>query len=185
MPVRPGLTACLRCVFPDPPDGAKLPTCDTAGVLAPVAAAVASIQTVAAIKLLTGHGADVRSELWSGDLWTGRMRTVTADRDPRCPTCGGRQFEFLDRPAGQSTMLCGRGAIQVRPAAANLRLDLNAAAQKLRGVGDVEQTPYLIRCRPRGEGRVELTLFADGRMIVTGTTDRDNARSLYARYVGS
>jgi adenylyltransferase/sulfurtransferase len=185
MPVAPGVTACLRCVFPDPPAGAELPTCDTAGVLAPAAAAVASMQTVAAIKLLTGNGGDVRGELWSGDLWNGRFRTLNVDRDPACPTCGRRTFEFLDRPAGQSTTLCGRGAVQVRPAGANVRLDLNAAAQKLRGVGEVEQTPYLVRCRPRGEGRMELTLFADGRMIVAGTTDQDNARSLYARYVGA
>src|SRR5579872_5261755 len=32
MPVVPARTACLRCVYPDPPDGAQ-PTCETAGVL--------------------------------------------------------------------------------------------------------------------------------------------------------
>jgi molybdopterin/thiamine biosynthesis adenylyltransferase len=185
MPVLPGRTACLRCAFPQPPAGADLPTCDTAGVLGPVAAAVASVQSVAAIKLLTGNVADVRSELWSADLWAGRIRTTVVERDPNCRACSRHEFEFLDRPAGQSTTLCGRGAVQVRPAEANIRLDLSAAAQKLKGVGDVELTPYLVRCRPRGDGRVELTLFADGRMIVSGTTDQDNARSLYARYVGA
>jgi adenylyltransferase/sulfurtransferase len=30
----------------------------------------------------------------------------------------------------------------------------------------------------------ELTLFADGRAIIKGTTDPDRARTLYARYVG-
>jgi adenylyltransferase/sulfurtransferase len=185
MPVVPGRTACLRCVFREPPAGAHLPTCDTAGVLGPIAAIVASLQTVAAIKLLTGNQAELRGELWWADLWAGRMRTTPVERNSSCPTCGRREFDFLDRPAGQATTLCGRGAIQVRPAAANVRLDLTAAARKLTGVGDVELTPYLVRCRPRGENGLELTLFADGRMIVAGTTDRDSARSLYARYVGA
>ena len=185
MPVLPGTTACLRCVFPQPPSGADLPTCDTAGVLGPVASAVASLQTVEALKVLTGNAADVRPQLWSADLWTGRMRTVTVERQPDCPTCALRQFPFLDRPAGQTTSLCGRQSIQVRPAAADLRLDLPAAAARLKRVGAVELTPYLLRCRPAGHNDVTLTLFADGRMVVSGTTDHDNARSLYARYVGT
>ena len=38
MPVIPGRTACLRCVYPEPPAGAQ-PTCDTAGVLNALTAA--------------------------------------------------------------------------------------------------------------------------------------------------
>ena len=185
MPVLPGTTACLRCVFPEPPAGADLPTCDTTGVLGPVASAVASLQVVEALKVLTGNAASVRPQLWSADLWTGRMRSMTVERQPDCPTCARRGFPFLDRPAGQTTSLCGRQSIQVRPAATDLRLDLPAAAARLKRVGAVELTPYLLRCRPAGHGDVALTLFADGRMIVSGTTDHDNARSLYARYVGS
>ena len=185
MPVIPGRTACLRCVFPEPPAGAELPTCDTAGVLGPVAGIVASMQAVIAIKLLSGNAPDVRPELWSADLWNGRARTIEVQRRADCPACAGREFTFLSRRAGQSTTLCGRQSVQVRPADSSTRLDLSAAAQKLKGVGEVQQTPYLVRCRLPGETPVELTLFIDGRLIVTGTTDRDNARSLYARYVGS
>jgi adenylyltransferase/sulfurtransferase len=185
MPVLPGRSACLRCVFPEPPTGAELPTCDTAGVLGPVAAVVASIQAVAALKLLSGNEQDVTPQLWSADLWSGRIRTTVVERDPDCPACARHQFPFLNRPPSLSTTLCGRRSVQVNPARNDVRLDLNAAAQKLSGVGDVEQTPYLIRCRPRGGEAIQLTLFADGRMIVSGTTDRDSARSLYARYVGA
>ncbi|MGH7248614.1 MAG: ThiF family adenylyltransferase, partial [Pseudomonadota bacterium] len=32
MPVLPGRTACLKCVYPEPPEGVQ-PTCETAGVL--------------------------------------------------------------------------------------------------------------------------------------------------------
>lgn len=185
MAVVPGRTACLRCVFREPPIGADLPTCDTAGVLGSVASLVASMQGVIAIQVLSGHGNEVRSELWSGDAWAGRGRVVAVDRDPNCPTCGRREFAYLSRDASRSVSLCGRRSVQVSPARADTRLDLAAAARKLTGVGDVQHTPHLVRCRLGGEGPIELTLFADGRMIVTGTTDVSAARSMYARYVGA
>src|SRR5215212_4533326 len=34
--VRPGVTPCLRCVFPEVPAAGTAPTCDTAGVIMPV-----------------------------------------------------------------------------------------------------------------------------------------------------
>jgi adenylyltransferase/sulfurtransferase len=185
MPVVPNHTACLRCVFPEPPAGAELPTCDTAGVLGPVASVVASMQAIEAIRLLSGGRQGVRSALWSADLWAGRTRNVMTERLPDCPTCGRREFTFLSRPPGQSTTLCGRRSVQVRPAGNDVRLDLSAAARKLDTAGDVQQTPYLLRCRLRAQPQVELTLFMDGRMIVSGTTDYATARSLYARYVGA
>ncbi len=40
--VVPGSTACFRCVYPDPPEGAQ-PTCETEGVLGSVTAAIACI----------------------------------------------------------------------------------------------------------------------------------------------
>jgi adenylyltransferase/sulfurtransferase len=110
---------------------------------------------------------------------------MPVERRPDCPACGRREFPFLDRPSGQTTTLCGRRSVQVRPAGGEARLDLSAVARKLAGVGAVQQSAYLVRCRVRQETPIDLTLFADGRMIVTGTTDRDKARSLYARYVGS
>ena len=185
MPIFPGRSACLRCVYPQPPSGADLPTCDTAGVLGPVAAAVASVQAVAAIKLLTGNAADLPPLLWSADLWSGRFHSTPINKDADCPACGRREFPFLTTPVSQSTSLCGRRSVQVQPTRMDMRLDLDAAATKLSGVGEVIRTPYLVRCRLRDKAELEMTLFADGRMIVSGTTDRDNARSLYARYVGA
>ena len=47
----PGRTACFRCVYPEPPQGAQ-PTCETEGVLAPVTATIASLQVADALKIL-------------------------------------------------------------------------------------------------------------------------------------
>lgn len=185
MAVIPGRTACMRCVFREPSEGADLPTCDTAGVLGSVAALVASMQVVLAFQMLSGHADDIRSELWSGDAWAGRGRVIAVDRDPNCPACGQRDFTYLSRDASRSVSLCGRRSVQVSPARPDTRLDLAAAARKLSPVGEVQHTPHLVRCRIRNESGIELTLFADGRMIVNGTTDTTAARSMYARYVGA
>jgi molybdopterin-synthase adenylyltransferase len=72
MPVIPGHTACLRCVYPDPPAGAQ-PTCETAGVLNAIVSAVASLQVADALKILSGHA-----------IWCGRASPPS--------TCGKAEF---------------------------------------------------------------------------------------------
>jgi adenylyltransferase/sulfurtransferase len=193
MAIYPGVTPCLRCVFPTPPAGTDLPTCDTAGVLAPAANVVASLQVVAAMRMLcaqttasSGPPADAGEKLLTINVWTGRAHSVDASvRSPDCPTCGKRQFDFLDRADGPTTTLCGRRAVQVRPVRTSAPFDMDAAQVKLTRVGLVQRTPYLLRCRLNDAADVELTLFSDGRLIVTGTTDSHRAKSLYARYIGT
>ncbi len=53
MVIRPKIGPCLRCIFPQPADPSELATCDTAGVLGPVAAVVGAMQALAAIKLIS------------------------------------------------------------------------------------------------------------------------------------
>lgn len=186
MAIRPGVTPCLRCVFRDPPSGAELPTCDTAGVLSAASGVVASLQVVAALQILAGQAPDLAPRLLAADVWKGRFRGLDlGERSVDCPACARRGFEFLERVDGPTTALCGRGAVQVRPSGGSNPFDLDAAAGKLARLGIVQRTPYLLRCRLRDDERVELTLFHDGRLIVSGTTDPGRAKSLYARYVGS
>lgn len=186
MPILPPDGPCLRCVFPEPPSAAELPTCDTAGVLAPAAAIVASLQVAAALRVLTLR-ADWKGEsLTSFDLWQNRFKTFRLEhaKRPQCPTCGKGHFEFLDAPPDRAlTSLCGRNAVQVRSRASE-SVDLGRMAQKLTLCGRVQQTPYLIRCALNDPATVQLTVFPDGRAIVHGTADFDRARSLYARFIG-
>src|SRR5213075_2896121 len=91
---------CLRCVFPEPPSTAGLLTCDTAGILGPVVSIVAAHEAAEAIKLLIG-----RPDLVEFDLWTNQHRrlSLARARDPDCPCCVGRRFEFLEGRAAQDT----------------------------------------------------------------------------------
>ncbi len=185
MTIRPGITPCLRCVFPAPPLAGELPTCDTAGVLGPAAGVVASLQAIAAIKILSGHPESTDTGLLSLDLWTGRWRSIdTSGPRPDCECCGRRNFEYLDRiPETSIASLCGRNAVQVRPAKSS-QIDLEHLARTLSTVGRIEHSAFLLRCHLTEETGVMLTVFSDARCIVSGTTEIARARSLVNRYIG-
>jgi adenylyltransferase/sulfurtransferase len=177
MPVIPGRTPCLRCVYPEPPSGAQ-PTCETAGVLSVVVSAIASVQVAEALKILTG--APMRARITTMDLWSGGIRQIDApERDADCPACGRREFPYLATGRRAPMSLCGRNAVQI--AASGRTVDLLELAGRLDGLGHVQANEYALRFVA---APYELTVFADGRAIVKGTNDTGIARSLYARYVG-
>jgi molybdopterin/thiamine biosynthesis adenylyltransferase len=99
MPVIPGRTACLRCVYPDPPAGAQ-PTCETAGVLNSITAVIAALQTADALKILAGRAGMRAARLTTVDVWDGRH---PADRAARAgPGLSGMRrarFRVSGRPA--------------------------------------------------------------------------------------
>jgi molybdopterin-synthase adenylyltransferase len=178
MAVLPGRTACLRCVYPDPPSGAQ-PTCDTAGVIGPIVAAIASLQVADALKILTGGG-PVCGRITTIDIWQGTIRQVAPpERDPECRACGLREFPALDDSQRAPITLCGRNAVQVhereRP------IDLLELKARLDPLGEVRANEFALRfCA----APYEMTVFPDGRAIIKGTSDPGVARSLYARYLG-
>ncbi|HEY2584173.1 MAG TPA: ThiF family adenylyltransferase [Tepidisphaeraceae bacterium] len=187
MAILPPSGPCLRCVFSDPPAAAELPTCDTAGVLAPAAAVVASLQVTAALRVLLGQAKPQSESLISMDVWRGRFHSIPLIDAKRadCPTCGRRAFAYLDcSQSGRSTSLCGRNAVQIR-SAKDEAVDLSRMAAKLSQIGRVQQTPYLLRCALHDPREIQLTVFPDGRAIIQGTADFERARSIYARFVGS
>jgi molybdopterin/thiamine biosynthesis adenylyltransferase len=176
----PGKTACLRCVYPDPPLGAQ-PTCETEGVLAPVTATVAALQVADALKMLA-RGADaVTARLTTVDVWTGAIRQLAPPaRDDQCPCCVLREFTYLDGSRRAPISLCGRNAVQIHER--SRPVDLPALAQRLGAVAAVRSNEFALRV---ALDPYELTVFPDGRAIIKGTTDVGIARSLYARYIGA
>ena len=180
MGVLPSTTACLRCVFPEPPPAGELDTCDTRGILAPAAGIVGNRQAAAAIRLITVG--TVVPGLVAFDVWHDTHRHLTVDRDPDCPCCGGRRFDFLDQMPEPVVSLCGRDAVQVR---VGRRLDLKSLATRWDHVaGDRRVTPFMAKLSPASEP-VRLTAFPDGRVLVQGTQDGSVARSIVDRYVGT
>jgi adenylyltransferase/sulfurtransferase len=183
--VLPGKTRCLRCVYPDPPPPGTLETCETAGIIAPAANVVASLEVVEAIKILVGDLDRVRRTWLSVELWPFRVVEIggsSAEPRPDCPCCARRSFAFLETGASAGAeSLCGRDAVHVRPRAA-ARVDLPGLARRLAPLGAVRLLEYVLVFTAGGH---ELTVFEDGRALVKGTSDPSVARSVYDRYVGS
>lgn len=180
--------ACLRCVFPDVPAPGAMPTCDTAGVLAPAAAIVAAAQAADAMKVALGRADLLARSLLEFDMWANRRRRVDLvdARDPACPCCSLRRFEALAAHDEADTQLCGQDAVQVFPhaGAGGGRVDLAALAVRWQPIGPVVRTAFMVRLT-LAEPRVEISAFGDGRAIVKGTRKPEQARALYARYIGS
>ena len=179
MPVIPGRTACLRCVYPDPPAGIQ-PTCETAGVLNVITSLVASIQVGAALQILSGHTAKLEPRITRVDLWSAGIRqTCVPPRDPECPTCVRCEFPFLAETRRAPAGLCGRNAVQIHER--ECALDLAALRARLEPLGEVRANEFALRFLI---APYEMTVFPEGRAIIKGTSDAGVARSLYARYIG-
>jgi adenylyltransferase/sulfurtransferase len=175
----PGRSACLRCVYPEPPAGAQ-PTCETDGVLASATAAIAALAAGDALKMLARGPEFVATRLTTLDTWSGEIRqTEPPARDPQCPCCALRDFVHLDGQRRAPISLCGRNAVQIherfRP------VDLAELARRLAPLAAVRSNDFAVRASIDPS---ELTVFPDGRAIIKGTTDPAIARSIYARYVG-
>jgi adenylyltransferase/sulfurtransferase len=183
MTVRPGVTPCLRCVFPEAPAAASAPTCDTAGIIMPIINVVAATQVAEALKLLTGQTECLHGSLMQFDVWRNEWRRIALkERAPECPTCVLHRFASLEAENREfAAILCGRHAVQISPPQP-VQIDLAALSQRLQPAGDVNANEYLLRFRT---GDYELTVFQDARSIIRGTDDIATARSLYAKYIGN
>jgi len=183
MTIQPGVTPCLRCVMGELPAPGTVPTCDTAGIIGPIVSLMGSITVAEALKLLVGRGT-LNSGMIHVDVWDNTFEKFDLGGPrPDCPTCGQRDFAFLNAEAGaRLTALCGRDAVQVSVAGAPA-VNLAGLADRLRAahVGTIQVNSYLLRAAIDG---YEFTVFPDGRAIIKGTNDESVAATLYARYVG-
>ena len=181
MTIIPGETPCLRCVFPSLPGPGLTLTCDTAGVITATPMAVASLQFVEVIKILTGDRDSINRSLILMDVWDGTLDRFAVHRSAECPSCHGR-YEFLEGDSGtRTTSLCGQNAIQVLNLEAG-RLSFQDLAKRLERLGQVSYNDFMLRFTTDGH---EMVVFPDGRAIVKGTPDEAVAKGLYAKYIGA
>lgn len=184
MNVLPQAGACLACLFPKPPAGGSLDTCETAGVLAPIIDTIASIQTMEAIKLLTGNQEAMRQTLLQIDLWHAEWHAIQIARNPACPACGSGSTpdEAQVDQEQLAAALCGRNTVQVSPAQP-MMLDLPRLAARWDTLGRIESNAYLLRLhQPDG---MTFVLFPDGRALVSGTDDPRLAQRKYTELIGN
>jgi adenylyltransferase/sulfurtransferase len=185
MTILPGETPCLRCLIRDPPPPGSTPTCDTAGILAPIISVIASIEATEAIKILSGNLGSVNRTLCVIDVWDNRLKQISLQglkESGGCDTCSRIDFPWLDGKRGsQTAILCGRNAVQLN-FPDRTEVSLESLAKKLESSGRVILNPFLLRLFVDD---FTITIFRDGRAIVSGTQDVSVAKSVHAKYVGA
>lgn len=180
----PEQTPCLACIMPEPPPAAAQPTCETAGVLGPIVNVIASLQAMEALKILSGNRGAVNNSMTLLNLWDNQLRSIGlgASRSEDCPVCAKHEFAWLEGRRGSAiTRLCGRNSVQIAPGDAE-PVDLTALANRLGELGVVTANRFLVRLAVED---YLLTVFADGRTIVSGTDDPAVARTVLAKYIGN
>ncbi|SDN13912.1 ThiF family adenylyltransferase [Bacillus sp. OK048] len=182
--IKPGITPCYRCLFPQVPAG-RGETCDTIGVLSPITDIIGSFQAMEAIKILVG--AATNSNLEQIDSWDTSLFSmdISEGKNSSCPTCVNHQFDFLDRSSSLQetfTTLCGRETVQIYSREKRER-DLLKLGEYLKGNGKVTCNNFLLRFSPSEE--ISIVIFKDGRVLVHGTDDVVKAKALYSQYIGN
>lgn len=181
----PGITPCLRCVLEQLPSPGSSPTCDTNGVIGPIVHLVAALESAEALKILTGNLKQVSPKLFTADVWENRIAMLDLSRlktNSKCPACGQGRYEFLEGGHESRTqVLCGRDAVQIwrtNPQSPDFKL----IAERLTKLGPVQYNEFLLRAHLEG---FDIALFNDGRSIIRGTQDVEEARRIYAKFIGN
>ncbi|AIY90145.1 HesA/MoeB/ThiF family protein [Geoglobus acetivorans] len=105
MTIVPGETACYRCVFRHAPPPGSVPTCQEAGVIGATVGVLGTLQSIEAIKLLTGIGEPLKNRMLVVDLLTMDFTELKLKKDPECPVCSGKVRDIIPEKYAESCQL--------------------------------------------------------------------------------
>ena len=179
MSIIPDETPCFRCFWTSPIARGAALTCDTAGVIGPAPFIVGSMQSVEAMKILTGSE-EINRDLIVMDVWRGDFSHLKLSKRADCPACRG-EYEYLEARFGtRTTALCGQNSVQVLNPETS-EVSLAKLAKRLNSVGEVSYNEFMLHFKVDNH---EVVVFPDGRAIVKDTNDEALAKGLYSKYIG-
>ncbi len=79
----PGRTACLKCIFPNPPPTKRIP------ILGAVAGTIGTIQATEVVKFIAGMKTTLAGKLLLYDARFLAYELIELERNAQCPSCGG------------------------------------------------------------------------------------------------
>lgn len=181
--ILPGKTPCLSCLLQSIPLGGA--TCDTAGIISPAVSLVVSHQVTETLKLLVEDYDSLRDGLVSFDVWKNEYSCMNVQklRKHNCLSCGEQAlYPYLNKEnTSKTAVLCGRNTVQIRPPHKE-KMDFEQYKRLLNDrVTDLNVNPYLLSF---SVGEKRLVAFKDGRVLVHGTKDISEAKTIYHRYFG-
>ncbi len=181
--ILPSKTPCLSCLLQSIPLGGA--TCDTAGIISPAVSLVVSHQVTEALKMLVEDYESLRDGLVSFDVWKNEYSCMNVQklRKHNCPSCGENAiYPYLNKEnTSKTAVLCGRNTVQIRPPHKE-EMDFERYKELLKDrVNDLNVNPYLLSFSVEEK---RLVAFKDGRVLVHGTKDTSEAKTIYHRYFG-
>ncbi|PHE99905.1 thiazole biosynthesis adenylyltransferase ThiF [Bacillus wiedmannii] len=181
--ILPSKTPCLSCLLQSIPLGGA--TCDTAGIISPAVSLVVSHQVTEALKLLVEDYESLRDGLVSFDVWKNEYSCMNVQklRKHNCLSCGENAiYPYLNKEnTSKTAVLCGRNTVQIRPPHKE-EMDFERYKELLKDrVNDLNVNPYLLSFSVEEK---RLVAFKDGRVLVHGTKDISEAKTIYHRYFG-
>lgn len=98
--ILPGRTPCLECLF----DATSLSFSQQEhnawpALLGPLPQFFASMQSLEALKILSGNTATINPSLWSVDLWSNHFSSMAIAKNPNCPVCARTTISNVYIPA--------------------------------------------------------------------------------------
>ena len=179
----PGVTPCLNCLLKTIPIQGM--TCDTGGIIGPTVQMVIAHQTAEAMKILVEDWEALRSTFVSFDVWRNHFTSMKMSKakDAGCLSCGTEPtYPYLDVDnMTKTSVLCGRDTVQIRPPKPE-EINLASLSQQLTSLGyEVKANPYLLAVEFDG---TRMVIFNDGRALIHGTKDINQAKSYYQRLLG-
>lgn len=87
MTVLPGISACYRCLFQEPPPEEDRQSCEQDGVFGVLPGIIGTLQAAEALKYLLGIGTLLTNRMLTFDLLKMGFREVQVQRDTHCTAC--------------------------------------------------------------------------------------------------
>ena len=175
---QPPHTPCLRCITPGVEDP-MLSTCETRGILGPVAGAIGAIQAVETIKLLAGIKGVLKGRLLTCDFKNVDFYTIRIAKRPDCEACGSGTWRKGEPE--KLTWLCGSNTANVNPSRP-MSIDLTRAANTLSTKFNVLVRSPMVLVLQLEDG-IEVSVFQQGRMLVKNVESEEEALKVYERLV--
>jgi len=168
----PPETPCLECVLPGL-DDRYLAKCDTRGVLGATAGIIGSMQAVEAIKLLAGIEGSLKGKLMVCDFRDMYFTMIEILKRPDCPVCGVKTGTKPIKETVQLAMVCGSDTFNVN-LSQPIKVSLDNVFPKLKKHFKVILKSSLVIVF-QYDGRVEVSLFNGGRMLIKNVKDQKSA----------
>ncbi|MCB1160446.1 MAG: HesA/MoeB/ThiF family protein [Leptospiraceae bacterium] len=102
--IKPGETACYRCIFVNPPPPDEIPNCADSGVIGSMAGIIGSIQALEATKAILGFPeAGLFGKILSMEAKEMNFRKIIVKKNLNCPLCGANPSitSIMDSEAGK------------------------------------------------------------------------------------